>query len=230
MSNIAIIPARSGSKGLVNKNVKLLSGKPLLAYSVEAAIGSHCFDQIMVSTDSEEYAEIAVNCGAKVPFLRSEATSGDTSSSWDMVDEVLHKYAEMGMRFDTFCLLQPTSPLRTDVDIRNAYSLFYDKDAIAVVSMSEVAHPIEWCGKIDSSLSLDGFHSEKDSVQRQQVTKTFIPNGAIFIFDVLEFAKNRFLYREGAYAYIMPKERSVDIDSEFDFEFAEFLMRRGLFD
>ena len=105
MRNIAIIPARSGSKGLPDKNIKLLQGKPLLAYTIEAAIKSGCFTEVMVSTDSEKYAEIAWEYGAKVPFLRSKVMSSDTASSWDMVEEVLDNYKQLNQEFDSFCLL-----------------------------------------------------------------------------------------------------------------------------
>ena len=121
MKNLAIIPARSGSKGLVDKNIKLLDGKPLIAYSIEAALQSGVFDMVMVSTDSEKYAEIAWNYGAQVPFLRSAETSSDTASSWDAVAEVIENYRKLGTVFDTFMLLQPTSPLRTAQNIREAY-------------------------------------------------------------------------------------------------------------
>ena len=97
MKNLAIIPARSGSKGLKDKNIKLLNGKPLMAYTIEAAIQSKMFDEVMVSTDSEEYADIAKKYGAKVPFMRSSELSNDTASSWDVVRDVLHKYKKDGM-------------------------------------------------------------------------------------------------------------------------------------
>ena len=137
MSNIAIIPARSGSKGLKDKNIKELCGKPLFAYSIEAALKSSCFDEVMVSTDSEKYAEIARRYGASVPFLRSVSTSSDIASSWDMVDEVLAGYRDLGREFETFCLLQPTSPLRTAKDIIAAYKLYNDKASFSVVSVCE---------------------------------------------------------------------------------------------
>lgn len=226
MNNIAIISARSGSKGLPDKNIKELSGKPLMAYSIEAAVQSECFNAIMVSTDSEKYAEIARKYGAEIPFMRSEATSSDTASSWDAVEEVLQRYEKMGKSFDTICLLQPTSPMRTSEDIKAAYSLYKEKNAIAVLSMTELEHPIEWCGKIDETLSLDGFHNKAEGVRRQDMSKFYRPNGAIYIVSVPEFRKDRYLYREGTYAYIMPQDRSVDIDSEFDFRFAEFLIGR----
>lgn len=224
MKNIAIIPARSGSKGLADKNIKELKGKPLIAYSIEAALESDCFDEVMVSTDSEKYASIAKEYGAKVPFLRSEKTSSDSASSEDAILEVLEKYEQLNKRFDTFCLLQPTSPLRTIEDIKNAYELFEEKKALSIVSITELEHPISWCGKLGNNGSLDGFIRQTDSKRRQTQEMYYRLNGAVFIATVSEYRKNQFLYREGSYAYIMPKERSIDIDTEFDFLLADCLM------
>ena len=120
MKNLAIIPARSGSKGLKDKNIKMLSGKPLMAYTIEAAIESKMFCKVMVSTDSGNYAEIAREYGAEVPFLRSNELSGDKAGSWEVVLEVLQQYQTVGEIFDTVCLLQPTSPLRDSADIIQA--------------------------------------------------------------------------------------------------------------
>lgn len=224
MKNIAIIPARSGSKGLKNKNIKKLLDKPLIAYSIKAALDSHQFSVVMVSTDSWQYAEIAHEYGAEVPFLRSEMTSSDTASSWDMVEEVLCEYEKLGRTFTTFCLLQPTSPMRTAEDLANAYKLYGEKQAIAVVSVCELEHPLAWCGTLGRDQSLNGFIARNQGGRRQEMEKFYRPNGAIYIADVKQFREDRFLYRKDAYAYIMPKERSVDIDTEFDFKFAEYLM------
>ena len=225
MKNIAIIPARSGSKGLPDKNIKILAGKPLLAYSIECALDSGLFDEVMVSTDSELYAKIARENGAKVPFLRSKETSSDKASSWGAVLEVLDNYKMQGEEYDTFCLLQPTSPLRTPDDIRAAYRVFEVKRAIAVVSMTELEHPLSWCGTLDEQNSLNGFFPRESDSQRQQQKSYYRPNGAVYIASIPEFRKDQFLYREGAYAYIMPRERSADIDTEFDFKFADFLIQ-----
>ena len=224
MKNIAIIPARSGSKGLHDKNIKDLNGKPLIAYSIEAALNSGCFDTVMVSTDSEKYAEIAKEFGADVPFLRSELNSSDTASSWDTVLEVLNMYTNLGRAFDTFCLLQPTSPMRTADDINSAYKIFEKNKAFAVLSMTELDHPLSWCGLLGEGNSLNGFISKSSNKQRQSLDTYYRPNGAIYIASINEFKNDQFLYREGAYAYIMSKEKSVDIDTEFDFRFAEFLL------
>ena len=170
MKNIAIIPARSGSKGLKDKNIKELNGKPLLAYSIEAAKKSKLFDEIMVSTDSEKYAEIAKQYNANVPFLRSATNSGDKAGSWDVIVEVLGKYQELGKTFDTVCLLQPTSPLRTAEDIINAYNLLEEKQADAITSVCEVDHSPLWTMTLDDSLSLAKFRALASDRPRQLLT------------------------------------------------------------
>jgi len=224
MRNIAIIPARSGSKGIVDKNIKLLAGKPLIAYTIEAALNSQQFDEVMVSTDSERYADIALEYGAKVPFLRSDSTSSDTASSWDMVEEVLLAYKQLGKEFDTFCLLQPTSPLRTSDDIVNAYSLYRDNAKFAVVSVCEAEHSPLWCGHLPENNEFIGFVGEDQLQQRQSGRKFYRLNGAIYIVDTLRFKREKFLYCEGSYAYIMPQIRSVDIDTDIDLKLAEVII------
>lgn len=227
MKNIAIIPARSGSKGLRDKNIKDLAGKPLIAYSIEAAISSGCFDVIMVSTDSDRYAEIGKKFGAEVPFLRSERTSSDTASSWDTVQEVLDGYAELGRTFDTFCLLQPTSPLRTAEDIRNAYQTYQEKASFAVVSVCEAEHSPLWCGQLPENREFIGFMNPESQKRRQDAGKFYRLNGAIYIVDIERFKTDKFFYHEGSFAYIMPQDRSVDIDSIIDFKMAELLINKG---
>ncbi len=224
MSNIAIIPARSGSKGIKDKNIRNLRGKPLMAYAIEAALKSHEFEEVMVSTDSERYAEIAKAYGAVVPFLRCAETSTDTASSWDMVEEVLENYEKIGRQFDTFCLLQPTSPLRTEKDIRQAYRLFREKASFAVVSVCEVEHSPLWCGHLPENKELIGFIKPELLGQRQVEEKFYRLNGAIYIVNTEKFKKEKFLYQEGSYAYIMKQESSVDIDTEVDFRLAEMMM------
>ena len=225
MKNIAIIPARSGSKGIKDKNIKDLCGRPLMSYSIEAAIKSECFDEVMVSTDSEEYASIARDNGAKVPFLRNQATSSDMASSWDTVAEVLDNYEMKNKRFDTFCLLQPTSPLRTYLDIQEAYKLYYRKANFAVISVCEAEHSPLWCGNLPSDNELINFISPNAMKQRQEGRKFYRLNGAIYIVNIDRFRKDRFFYQKGSYAYMMPQEKSVDIDTMLDFKIAEMIMQ-----
>lgn len=223
MGNLAVIPARSGSKGVRDKNIKLLNGKPLIAYTIEAALQCGKFEEVMVSTDSARYADIAERYGACVPFLRSEGTSTDTASSWDMVGEVLARYKEMGRTFDTFCLLQPTSPLRTAEDIREAYTLFEEKASFAVVSVCEAEHSPLWCGRLPKTNEFVGFIRKEHTGQRQAGDKFYRINGAIYIVDTGKFAADNYLYQEGSYAYIMSQLKSIDIDTELDFKIAEIL-------
>jgi CMP-N,N'-diacetyllegionaminic acid synthase len=222
---LAVITARSGSKGLPDKNIKILSGKPMLAYTIEAAKKSRVFDSIMVSTDSPEYASIACQYGAEVPFLRSEELSSDTASSWDVVLEVLKKYESIGKRFDCVALLQPTSPLRSYEDIIGAANLFKGRSAGAVVSVCEIDHPAAWMNTLDESLSMEQFiKQEYKEKRRQDLPVYYRLNGAIYIVDYKFLIESQDIYRQGCYAYIMPRERSVDIDTINDFLYAEILM------
>lgn len=224
--NLAIIPARSGSKGLPDKNIRLLNGRPLIAYTIDAALQSEQFDEVMVSTDSKEYREIARQYGANVPFLRSKENSSDRAESWDMVREVIDCYSGLGQMFESFCLLQPTSPLRTVSNIIEAYELFRKKNAVAVVSLCEMEHSPLWCNVLEEGRSLEAFICESDSRPRQLLDTYYRINGAIYIANIKEFFKNPFLYRKGSYAYIMDKMSSVDIDDELDFKLAEILLSK----
>lgn len=224
MKNIAIIPARSGSKGLPDKNIKELNGCPLIGYSIKAALESEIFDTVMVSTDSERYADIAIKCGATVPFLRDVENAGDKSSSWDVVREVLSKYKEIGHEFESVCLLQPTSPLRTAQNIVEAYEMLESRDAKAIVSVCEVEHSPLWCNVLGENASLKGFIKEEAKMPRQQLKQFYRINGAIYIAKVKEFLTNDDLYTEKCYAYIMDRNKSVDIDTIEDFKYAELLM------
>lgn len=225
---IAIITARSGSKGLPDKNIKLLAGRPLIAHSISAALGSGVCDDVVVSTDSSVYAQIAEKYGAWVPFLRSSETSTDQASSWSAVKEVLAKLTERGYEYENIILLQPTSPLRTAQDIKEAFKLYIEKRAKAVVSVCEAEHSPLWCNMLDESMSLENFVTKDALHRRQQLGKYYRLNGAIYITS-LGFINNQEVcdfYQKDCYAYLMPQKRSVDIDDADDFAYAEFLCSR----
>ena len=221
---IAIIPARSGSKGLKDKNIKILNGKPLIAYTIDAAIESAVFDRIIVSTDSEVYAEISREYGAEVPFLRSVENSDDKADSWVVVREVLSNLNE---KFDIVVLLQPTSPLRTKNDIKCALDLFFAKDADSVFSVCETDHPMFWCNTINDNLSAKGFIKKEFLKPRQQLPKTYTINGAIYIVKI-DLLDKMNLYSDKGYIYIMDKVKSIDIDSEIDFELAKIILSKKM--
>ena len=229
MRNIAIIPARSGSKGLPDKNIRLVNGKPLLAYTIKAALESGCFDTVHVSTDSERYAEIAREFGADVPFLRSAELATDTASTWDAVREVLARYAELGRKFDTMMLMQPTTPLRTGEDVKAAYALLREKQAKSVIAVCEVDHSPLWCDTIPDSGSMKGF-GRKDLawVNRQDLRPYYRVNGAIYLLSVdgISIPPDDDIYEDNCYALFMDRKKSVDIDSEDDLALVEFLLAR----
>ncbi|MBR1598193.1 MAG: acylneuraminate cytidylyltransferase family protein [Lachnospiraceae bacterium] len=224
MNRIAIIPARSGSKGLKDKNIRVMNGKPLMAYTIDCAKESGVFDKVLVSTDSTKYSEIAKQCGAEVPFLRSERNSGDQAGSWDVVREVLDKLAENGEKYDEVMLLQVTSPLRRAEDIIKSIELLHEKGCDSVVSLTECDHSPIWCNTLPEDHNMDNFENKQyANLPRQSIPTYYRYNGAIYL------VKQEVLYRDdmfgkGCYAYIMPQERSVDIDTELDFMIAEVLI------
>ncbi len=225
MKNIAIIPARSGSKGLKDKNIRELNGKPLLVYSIEAAQQAGIFDRIHVSTDSEQYVEIAREHGADVPFLRNAETATDFASTWDAVKYVLEQYEKRGENFDIVTVLQPTSPLRTAMDIQGAYNFFVDKQANMVSSVCEMEHSPLWSNTLPDDLSMENFEDEKIAyLPRQSLPTYYRENGAIYIVDTAYLFEAECLYKDKCYAYVMSKSHSVDIDEETDFVIAQAMM------
>lgn len=228
MNNIAIIPARSGSKGLPDKNILDLNGHPLMYYTIKAALKSGCFDTVMVSTDSEKYADIAKSCGAEVPFLRSEELSSDTAGSWDVVREVLTQYKVMGNSFDYVALMQPTSPLRNAEDIKNAFKMLSRDNVHTVVSVTEVEHPVQWCFTMPESGSMKKYaESPYNQMRRQDLETHYRENGAIYIVNASKILNRDYnYYGDNCYGYVMPGERSMDIDSRMDFMIADMHIKK----
>lgn len=218
MGNIAIVPARSGSKGLTDKNIMKLNGKPLMYYTIRAAIDSGCFDEVMVSTDSEKYADIARKCGASVPFLRSEEMSSDSANSWDAVREVLSCYAKVGKRFRYVALLQPTSPLRNANIIIDTFEKLRASGANNAVAITEVEHPVQWCFRLPDTEMLDEMAvSPYIYMRRQELEPYYRENGAIYIVDAEKIVNPLYnFYADKCVGYVMPREKSVDIDSNID--------------
>lgn len=224
---LAVIPARNGSKGVIGKNIRELAGKPLIAYTIEAAIGSNIFSKVIVSTDSEKIAEIAIKYGAEVPFLRPKGISGDLIPSDDVIFHALKFYQEQGVNYKQVCKLQPTSPLRNSTHIKEAYQLFVEKEADFVVSVCECEHSPLWSGIINEDLRLDNF--VPDNVKRscrQEFPLFYRLNGAIYMGKTECFYKNKSFLGKNSFAYIMKQENSIDIDGFIDFKIAEIFMSR----
>lgn len=220
---IAIIPARGGSKGLPGKNIKLLNGKPLIAYTIECALKSDKITHVVVSTDSNEIAEIALKYGAEVPFLRPYYLATDDARAIDNYKYTIRRLSEFyNEEIESFVVLQPTSPLRIPQDIDNAISLFNNKNADSVISYTEEAHPISWHKFLDDTGRLINIFDDTIA-NRQELRKSYYPNGAIYVFK-RSIIEHDLYYTDKTFAYVMPRNRSIDIDYIEDFQYAEFLL------
>lgn len=228
---LAVIPARGGSKGVPHKNMKMLADKPLIAYTIEAALKSEIFSKVIVSTDSREIARIAQQYGAEVPFLRPAEISGDSVSSDEVILHALHFFEEKGEHFQQVCKLQPTSPFRTAQDLKEAFRLFSEADAAYLVSVCECEHSPLWCGTLGENNSMDDFLRE-EVIQscRQKLPQYYRLNGAVYMAKVENFYQSKSFFGKNGMAYIMPGEKSIDIDSNLDFMIAEFMLKNQLID
>ncbi|MCI8507165.1 MAG: acylneuraminate cytidylyltransferase family protein [Lachnospiraceae bacterium] len=229
MDMIAVIPARGGSKGLCRKNIKLLLGKPMIAYTIEAARDAGIFERIIVSTDDDEIADTALMYEAEVPFIRPESLSGDSISSDDVVLHVLDYFKDKDINYSEVCKLQPTSPLRTAGHLTEAYHIFKENNCNYVVSVCECEHSPLWCGTIGSDGSMDSFLEERyKRACRQQMDMFYRLNGAIYMGKTETYRYDRSFFGKGCRAYIMEKKDSIDIDDLFDFQIAEMIMSRKI--
>ncbi len=224
---VALIPARGGSKGLPRKNLLPLGGKPLIAWTIEAANKAPEIDHVVVSTDSEEIADIARKYGADVPFLRPAALATDRANSIDVVLHTLDQLEAQGESIGYIILLQPTSPLRTQDDIRRGFAVFDQGDFVqAVVSVTTPAHHPLWTNTLPENGWMGEFiRPEIFDKNRQELPLYYKLNGAIYIATAHYFRQEKTFIGDGTYALVMDKERSVDIDSKMDFMIAEQLLR-----
>ena len=227
MKILAIIPARGGSKGVPRKNIKNLYGKPLIAWTIECAKNSKYLTKIIVSTDDEEIAKISEVCGAEVPFLRPLQFAKDNSPTIDSILHAIEFFEEKGEFFDIIVLLQPTSPLKITLDVdKSINQLINNHEAKSLGSVDEPNHPPYWSMSIKNDFLVPAFGQELFEKRRQDLPKTYMPNGAIFIAYTDELKKYKTFYTPKTTYYTMTSDRSIDIDTEFDFELAEFYMGR----
>lgn len=224
-SILAIVPARSGSKGVPGKNLRTVGGKPLLVWTIEAALESGVFDVVCVSTDGEDIASVARAAGADVPFLRPPHLATDSATTLDTVLHALEAYAEKGRRFDDVMVLQPTSPLRRAGHIREAVALRDSSGAKAVVSVSEATHSPLLANTLPEDRRMGSFlRDDVVSQRRQDLPVHYRLNGAIYLIDADTLRRERRFIGPFAVAYVMPDDVSVDIDREVDIQLADLLL------
>ena len=218
-SVLAIIPARGGSKGLPAKNLKMLQGKPLLTWTIEAAIGAHCISKVVVSTDDLDIASIAKASGAEVPFIRPGFLSTDNATTADVVSHASSFYKG----FDFLIVLQPTSPLRNSLDIDNAFLAMTNVRVSSCVSVNETTESPWLMFQRNSVGSLSKIISDGRQ-RRQDFPPSFIVNGAIYIVSSRKFQKEKSFFLPDTFGYVMENNRSIDIDTLDDFMKAERLI------
>lgn len=223
---IALILARGGSKGLPGKNIKMLNGKPLIAYTIEAALNSRHISRVIVNTDDYEIASIAKQYGAEIPFMRPLELATDEALSIDVLRFVVKEIENTEqLVIDEFILLQPTSPLRNSIHIDEAIDLYKSRTADSVISYCQNEHPIQWYKYIDENLRLTDVLGTSTIKNRQELSASYYPNGAIFIFKKALLNTGQY-YNENSYAYIMDRSVSIDIDTLYDFNLAGYLLSK----
>ncbi|TFH42200.1 MAG: acylneuraminate cytidylyltransferase family protein [ANME-2 cluster archaeon] len=218
----AIIPARGGSKGIAGKNIKPLNGKPLICHTIEETLKSKYIDRAFVSTDDLSIAKTSKNCGAEI-IERPDELARDESPTIDAIFHAIDTIKDAS-EHDVIILLQPTSPLRNFVDIDTALETFMKNDCDSLISMCKVEHSPYWCFKYDDEKLKPLFGDEYLKMRRQDLPCIYRPNGAIYITAVKSLYKNNGFYCDKIVPYIMPPERSIDIDDEIDFRLAELLI------
>lgn len=222
---LGIVTARSGSQRMLNKNIRELFGKPLFVWSVLAGMNCPEIEKIIVSTDSKEYQDIAISAGAHCPWLRDASLASNEASSIDTVKDLLERYPEAIDKYKGLVLLQPTSPLRTAEDISTAIKIYESTSAPAVVSVCETECPPAWIGKLEENNIMDNFaSSDSKGLRSQDFEQWHRLNGAIYLIGISQFLETLDFIPKGTRAYIMPRERSIDIDNEIDFIFAHAIL------
>lgn len=226
---IAIITARGGSKRIPQKNIKEFCGKPIIAYSIEAAIKSRKFSEVMVSTDSCEIAKIAQNYGAKVPFLRSDKTSDDYATTSDVLLEVLSRYKDEGRTFKYLCCIYPTAPFVTEEKLALAMDMIEQDGIDAVMPVVEFSYPPQRCYVMDENKRIQFKYPQYARTRSQDLEKQYHDAGQFYVYDVEYYLKSTGKIMDNITPIIVKELEVQDIDNEIDWQMAEMkyqLMRK----
>ncbi len=224
MKRIAIITARGGSKRIPHKNIRDFCGKPILFYSIEAALKSHCFTTVMVSTDDEIIADLAKKAGAAVPFLRSDKTSGDFATTAEVIEEVLTEYKKQGEEFDTACCIYPTAPFITAEKLQEAVRLLEEKDLDSVMPVVEFSFP-PLRGMVIEEGKLNYKWEKYSQMRSQDLEKIYHDVGQFYALKVKRFEESKKLVTKNTGAIMMSELETQDIDNETDWKIAELKYR-----
>lgn len=217
---LAIITARGGSKRIPRKNIKSFLGQPIIKYSIDAALNAGCFDEVMVSTDDAEIAELALSLGAKVPFMRSKENSNDYATTADVIVEVLKMYSQIGVTYSYACCIYPTAPFVTAQKLNKAYQLLISRNAETVVPIVSFGFPILRSFKIEDGLIKMNW-PEHMATRSQDLTPAYHDCGQFYFMQTALFMQNRKLFSDKTVGYEMAESEVQDIDTEEDWKIAE---------
>lgn len=220
MGNLAIIPARGGSKRIPRKNIKEFLGKPIISYSIDAALRSGLFDEVMVSTEDKMIADIALQYGACVPFYRSVENADDYATTLEVIDEVIERYKQEGKKFDNICCIYPTAPFVSSSKLIEAFKLLIDQKYDAVVPVMAFSFPIQRSLKLeDGKLSYN--FPEYENSRSQDLEKLYHDTGQFYFLKVSELKQNKSLVPSHTGAIVISEMEAQDIDNENDWKLAE---------
>ena len=220
MSRIAIIPARGGSQRIPRKNIKLFHGKPIIAYSIEAALASGLFDEVMVSTDDEEIASIAQKYGAKVPFMRSKENANHFATTYQVIQEVIHMYASQGRHFDYTACIYATAPFVTPEKLQEANRLLESKKLEAVYTVLPFSYPVQR-GLHETAEGLKMKWPQNKTVRSQDLEKMYHDAGQFYIYHTQTYLSKKGVFNMYSSGIVLNELEAQDIDTEMDWKLAE---------
>lgn len=220
MANLCIIPARGGSKRIPRKNIKLFLGKPIISYSIELALSSELFDEVLVSTEDHEIKEIAIKYGAKVPFLRSFKNADDFATTFDVIEEVIDYYHYKGLSFDKICCIYPCAPLIQKNVFTDCFHLLNTKDLVSAFPVAEYSTPIQRALKFSNGLltMLDSSHMKTRS---QDLQKFYFDAGQFYWMNTKYILNNRNIFSQNSSGIVIDNLFVQDIDNQDDWKIAE---------
>ncbi len=224
---LAIIPARGGSKRIPHKNIKNFLGKPIISYSIQSALDSNCFDEVMVSTDDPEIADIAKKYGAQVPFLRSEENSGDFATTAQAIEEVLYQYKKAGKEIQYFCCLYPTAPLINKEILKESFSLFNQEEWDALISICRFSYPIQRA-LISDEKGVRFAEPQFSQTRSQDLEERFHDAGAFYWGKTTTFLKEKTLFPKKTRGFELSELNVQDIDTLNDWALAELKFKLQL--
>jgi pseudaminic acid cytidylyltransferase len=220
LANLAIITARGGSKRIPRKNIRDFLGKPIIAYSIEAALHSGIFDEVMVSTDDEEIASIAKIYGAKVPFLRSAENANDFAGTYEVIEEVLNSYFELDKSFDYACCIYPTAPFVNAIRFTESFELLKGKQLDVVFPICKYSFPIQRALHLNNG-KVEMIQPENRTKRSQDLPSVYHDAGQFYFFETKKLLANKKLFTENTGAIVLDEMEVQDIDNETDWKIAE---------